>query len=56
MRQVGHVQHTGQFGNAYRIVARNAEEKRPLRKLCHRWVNNIKTDLKQDIRVWAQFI
>jgi hypothetical protein len=33
--------------NAYRILMRKQEGKRPLRRLRHRWENNIKMDLRE---------
>jgi hypothetical protein len=34
--------------NAYRILVRKSEGKRPLGKPRRRWVDNIKIDLRQD--------
>jgi hypothetical protein len=43
--------------NAYKILVRKSEEKRPLRRSTHRWENNIKMDhKKQGGRVWPGFI
>jgi hypothetical protein len=36
----------GEKRNAYRIVAGKPEGKRPLGRLRHRWVDNIKIDLR----------
>jgi hypothetical protein len=33
--------------DAYRVLVRKHEEKRPLRRPRRRWVNNIKMDLQQ---------
>jgi hypothetical protein len=33
--------------NAYRILVRKPEEKTALGRLRHRWVNNIKMDLRE---------
>jgi hypothetical protein len=38
----------GKKRNAYRILVGNPEEKRPLGRPRHRWVNNIKMDLRED--------
>jgi hypothetical protein len=35
------------FGNAYRILVENPEEKRPLGRPRRRWVDNIKMDLRE---------
>jgi hypothetical protein len=37
--------------NAYDILDGKPERKRPLRNLKRTWENNIKTDLKQGVRV-----
>jgi hypothetical protein len=37
----------GEKKNAYRILVRKPEGKRPLGRLRHRWVDNIKTDLRR---------
>jgi hypothetical protein len=37
----------GEKRNAYRILTRKPEEKRPLGRPRRRWVNNIKMDLKE---------
>jgi hypothetical protein len=37
----------GEKRNAYRILVGNPEEKRSPRKLRRRWVDNIKTDLRE---------
>jgi hypothetical protein len=36
----------GETRNAYRILVRKSEGKRPLRRPRRRWVDNIKTDLR----------
>jgi hypothetical protein len=36
----------GEERNAYRILLGKSEGKRPLRKPRHRWVHNIKMDLR----------
>jgi hypothetical protein len=40
--------------NAYRIVVRKPEGKRPLGRRRHRWVDNIKMDLRE--REWTGLI
>jgi hypothetical protein len=35
--------------NAYRILVRSPEGKRPLGRPRHRWVDNIKIDLKREL-------
>jgi hypothetical protein len=37
----------GEKRNAYRILVGNPEGKRPLGRQIHRWVDNIKIDLKE---------
>jgi hypothetical protein len=37
----------GEKGNACRILVRESEEKRPLRRPRHRWEDNIKMDLRE---------
>jgi hypothetical protein len=39
-----------------RVLVRKPEGKRPLRRLRHRWKDNIKFDHKQDLRMWTGFI
>jgi hypothetical protein len=48
MRWEGHVARMGEKRNAYRILVGNPEGKRPLGRPRHRWVDNIKIDLKRD--------
>jgi hypothetical protein len=37
----------GETRNAYRLLVEKPEGKRPLGRLRHRWVANIKTDLRE---------
>jgi hypothetical protein len=37
----------GKIRNAYKILVRKSDGLRPLRKLRHRWKDNIKTDLME---------
>jgi hypothetical protein len=46
MRQAGHVARMGQRRNAYRIFVGNPEGKKPLGRSRHRWVDNIKMDIR----------
>jgi hypothetical protein len=39
--------------NAYMILVRKPEGKRPLGRPRHRWVDNIKIGLRQDGMVWT---
>jgi hypothetical protein len=41
--------------NAYRLLVRNPEGKRPLGKPIRSWVDNIKIDLRLDGVVWTEF-
>jgi hypothetical protein len=47
MRWAGHVTRTGEKRNAYRIFVGKPEGKIPLGRPRHRWVNNIKIDLRE---------
>jgi hypothetical protein len=47
MRWGGHVARMGVKLNAYRIFMGKPEEKRPLGRPRCKWVNNIKTDLRE---------
>jgi hypothetical protein len=42
----------GEKRNAYRILVGKPEGKRPLGRPRHRWVDNIKMDLKRDRMGW----
>jgi hypothetical protein len=46
MRWAGHVVRMGETRNAYRILVRKPEGKRPLGRPRRRWVDNIKIDLR----------
>jgi hypothetical protein len=45
MRWAGHVAHTGEKRNAYRVLVGKPEGKRSLGRPRHRWEDNIKMDL-----------
>jgi hypothetical protein len=45
MRWAGHVARMGEKRNVYRLLVGKPEGKRPLGRLRHRWIDNIKTDL-----------
>jgi hypothetical protein len=47
MRWAGHLARRGKKRNAYRILVRKSEGKRPLGRPRSRWVDNIKMDLKE---------
>jgi hypothetical protein len=47
MRWAGHVARMGEKRNAYSILVGNPEGKRPLGRPIHRWVDNIKMDLRE---------
>jgi hypothetical protein len=47
MRWVGHVVCMGEMSNAYQILVRKSEGKRPLRRPRHRWEGNIRMDLRE---------
>jgi hypothetical protein len=50
MREVKHIVFMGEIRNAYKMLIRIPQEKRPLRGLRHRWEDSIKMDLRE-IRV-----
>jgi hypothetical protein len=47
MRCAGHVARMGEKRNAYRVLVGNPEEERTLGRPRHRWVDNIKMDLRE---------
>jgi hypothetical protein len=47
MRWAGHVAWMGENCNAYATLVGKPEGKRPLRRPRHRWVDNIKIDLRK---------
>jgi hypothetical protein len=47
MRWAGHVTRMGERRNAYRILVGKPEGRRPLGRPRRRWVDNIKTDLRE---------
>jgi hypothetical protein len=47
MRWTGHVARKGEKRNAYRLLLGKPEEKRPLGRPRHRWMDNIRMDLVQ---------
>ena len=47
MRWVGHVTRMGERKCIYRVLVRNPEGKRPLRRPRRRWEDNIKMDLQE---------
>jgi hypothetical protein len=48
MRWEVHVARMGEKRNAYRILVGKPEGKKPLGRTRHRWVDNIKMDLRED--------
>jgi hypothetical protein len=47
MRGAGHAARMGERRNAYRILVRKPEGKRPLGRPRRRWLDNIKMDLRK---------
>jgi hypothetical protein len=47
MRLAGHVARMKEKGNAYMVSVEKPEGKRPLGRPRHRWVDNIKMDLRE---------
>jgi hypothetical protein len=57
MRWAGHIAHIGVMRNVYNILVRKPEKKRPLRRPKHRWEDNIRLNLKEEVgRVQIGFI
>jgi hypothetical protein len=68
MRWAGNVEQMGEHGNACRTLVEKPEEKRPLGRPRHRWVDNIKIiseigwggmdwiDLAQDRDQWRSLV
>jgi hypothetical protein len=46
MRWAGHVEQIGEIRNAYIILVGKPDGKRPLGRPRHRWVDNIKMNLR----------
>jgi hypothetical protein len=47
MRWAGHVARKGKERGVYRVLVEKPEGKRPLGRLRHRWVDNIRMDLQE---------
>jgi hypothetical protein len=47
MRWAGHVARMGEKRNAYSILVGKPEGRRPMERPRHRWVDNIKMDLRE---------
>jgi len=47
MRWAGHVSHTGEMRNAYKILVGKPKEKLSLQGHRHRWEDNIRLDLRE---------
>jgi hypothetical protein len=47
MRWAGHVTRIGEKKNSYRLLVGKPEGKRPLGRPRHRWVDNIRMDLRE---------
>jgi len=47
MRWAGHVAHMGEERGVYRVLVGKPEEKRPMGRPRHRWVDNIRMDLQE---------
>jgi PAS domain-containing protein len=45
MRWAGHVARMGEKMNAYRLLVRKPDGRRPLRRPRHRWVDHVRMDL-----------
>jgi hypothetical protein len=54
MRWVGHIAHMEELRNAYKILVRKPEGKRPLIRPRYKWEDNIGIDLKErGEKVWT---
>jgi hypothetical protein len=47
MRDLGHVAHMGEMKNAYQLLVRKPECKRPLGRPGYRWESNIRMDVRE---------
>jgi hypothetical protein len=56
MGWAGHVAQRVEKRNVYRIMVGKPEGKRPLGRPRHRWVNNIKMDLRYSGVLWTGLI
>jgi hypothetical protein len=56
MKWAGHVARKGEKRNAYRILFGKLERTRPLGRPRHRWVDNIKMDLREIVWDGADWI
>jgi hypothetical protein len=53
IRWVGQLAWMREKRKVYRLLVRNPERKRPLRRPRCRWMNNIRMDLREDGVVWT---
>jgi hypothetical protein len=56
MRWAGHAAEIGEKRNAYRLLLRKPEGKRPLGRTRRRWVDNIRMDLVEVVLVVVDWI
>jgi hypothetical protein len=49
MRWAGHIAQMGKIRNAYNILVRKPEEKRPFRRPRCRWEDNFRMDLREQV-------
>jgi hypothetical protein len=56
MRWAGHVAHMGEGRDVYRVLVERPKGKTPLGRPRHRWVDNIKLDLRELGIQWANWI
>jgi hypothetical protein len=56
LRWEGHVAWVRMKKNTYKILVRKPERKRPLRRLRHRWENNVRMNLKEMVWVSVDWI
>jgi len=54
MRWAGHVARMGEERGVYRVLVRRPEGRRPLGRPRHRWVDNIRMDLRRwAVGIWT---
>ena len=56
LKWAGHIAHTEQFRNAYRVLVGKPESKRPLGRPRRRWEDNIKMNLREVVCYPRQWI
>jgi hypothetical protein len=55
MGWAGHVARMGERRNAYRLLVEKSEERKPLGRQSHRWLDNIRMDLVEVV-MWTGLV